>query len=158
MYLVYLFKEKSSGEIIYVGSTARPTARLKEHREQLEGRKRPNRIHRYMRDEKLTLYKDVEVLWCDCARDKEEMLKLEEEYYYKYVKTIKNERPGENRKLFYNPRSRNVVCLNDGKEFRTVTECADHYKKGRTTISNVLIGEKPFTWINNKKHFFKYVD
>ena len=79
MYLVYLFKEKKTGEIIYVGSSSRPSARLKEHGAQLRGDKQPCKIHNYMNAKKLKLYKDVEVIWVDSANDKNEMLELETE-------------------------------------------------------------------------------
>ena len=158
MYTIYLFKEKSNGEIIYVGSSARPSARLKEHNHQLSGSKPQNNIHKYMNEKGLKLYKDVEVIWCDCADTKEEMWELEEQYYFKHMDTVKNDRPGEDRNGQYNPRRRKVKCLNDGMVFKTVSECASYYNKGRTTISNVLINEKPFTWINNEKYIFEYVD
>lgn len=158
MYTVYLFKEKTTGHIIYVGSTARLSARLKEHRHQLSGARNPNNIHRYMIENNLKLYKDVEVVLVDCADTKEEMWSLEEKYYFKHSGTIKNERPGEDRNGHYNPRRRKVKCLNDGKVFKTVTECAKYYGKGRTTISNVLIKEKPYTRINEEKYYFEYVD
>lgn len=157
MYLVYLFKEKSNNEVIYVGSSSRPSARLKEHNHQLNGMKKPNNIHKYMIEKGLKLYKDVSVEWVDCVDNKEEMLKLEEKYYYRYLKTIKNERPAEIRNGFYNPRKRKVKCINDGRIFKTVTDCAEYYGKGRTTIGNVCRKEKPYTWINEEKYFFEYV-
>lgn len=158
MYTVYLFKEKSSEEVIYVGSSARPSARMKEHIHQLNGSKSPNNIHRYMIEKGLKLYKDVEVIWVDCAETKEEMWELEEQYYFKHIDTVKNERPAEDRHGHYNPRKRKVKCLNDGNVFKTVSECSRYYNKGRTTISNVLIKEKPYTWINGEKYIFEYVD
>ena len=157
MYIVYLFKEKVTDNIIYVGSTSRPTTRMKEHNQQLSGIRKPSKIHEYMIKNELELYKDVVVEWVDVGVDMEDMLRIEEEYYFKYLSTIKNERPAENRKGFYNPRKRKVKCVNDGKIFRTVTECASYYGKGRTTISNVCIKEKPHTWINEEKYYFEYV-
>ena len=159
MYLVYLFKEKSTGQIIYVGSSARPAERMKEHARAINGDKKSDlAIYRYIRDENLRLYKDIEVIWVDSAKDKEEMYELEEQYYFKYLDTIKNERPAEIRKGVYNPRRRKVKCLNDGKIFATVTDCAKYYGKGRTTISNVLINEKEHTWINGQKYRFEYIN
>ena len=86
------------------------------------------------------------------------MIELEQKYYYKYIDTIKNDRPGENRYGWYNPKRRKVKCINDNRIFRTVTECARFYGKGRTTISGVLRGEKQCTIINGEKYYFKYVD
>lgn len=157
MYMVYLFREKATNEVIYVGSSARPMPRLKEHRQQLNGSKRQCNIHRYMNEKGLDLFQDVTVEFVYNAETKDEMLKMEEEYYYRYIDTIKNERPAENRKGSYNPRRRKVKCLNDSRVFMTVTECAKFYGKGRTTISNVLIKEKPYTWINDEKYYFEYV-
>lgn len=156
MYLVYLFKEKNSNEVIYVGSSARPAERMKEHIQALNGKKNINNIHKYMIENDLRLYKDVEVIWVDSAEGKDGMLELEEKYYYKYFDTIKNERPAEDRTGKYNPRKRKVKCLNDGMVFKTVTECSKYYKKGRTTISNVLIKEKAYTYVNGEKYYFEY--
>ena len=159
MYLVYLFKEKRTDKVIYVGSSARPAERMKEHIQVINGNRESDLpIYTYIRENRLRLYKDIEVIWVDSAENKEEMHKLEEQYYYKYIDTIKNERPAEIRKGVYNPRRRKVKCLNDGKIFATVSECASYYGKGRTTISNVLIKEKEYTWINNEKYYFEYVN
>lgn len=161
MYLNYLFKEKLTGKVIYVGSSARPSARMKEHIASLKMKKPRSmnqNIYKYMRKMGFEFYKDVEVVWMDCSETKDDMLKKEEESYFKYFDTILNDRPGEITSGCYNPRRRNVICLNDGKTFKTVTECSEYYKKGRTTISNVLIKEKPYTYINNEKYYFEYVN
>lgn len=70
MYIVYLFKEKETNEVIYVGSTSRPIVRLKEHKQQLLGMKPQNAIHRYMTEKKLKLYDDVEVVFTKECRNK----------------------------------------------------------------------------------------
>ena len=159
MYLVYLFKEKKSDKIIYVGRSARPASRMKEHKLALEEVKPSNQqIYSYMRNNGLKFYKDVEIIWTDCADTKEEMYELEAKYYYKYIDTILNDRPADITKGKYNPRRRKVKCLNDGKMFNTVTECAKHYNKARTTISNILIGDKNYTLINGEKYYFEYVN
>ena len=110
-----------------------------------------------MNDNNLKFYKDVEVLWVDCADNEPEIRKLEEYYYFRYIETILNDRPGEDTKGKYNPRRRKVTCRNDGMVFETVSECARYYNKGRTTISNVLRNEKPYTIINREKYFFEYL-
>lgn len=157
MYIVYLFREKSTNSVIYVGSSSRPIVRLKEHRQQLSGAKKQGRIHRYMCEHNLKLYDDVSVEFIKECKNKDDMFKWEEEYYFKYIDTLLNERPGEDRTGAYNPRRRKVRCLNDGREFKTVSDCALFYKKGRTTVSNVLNKEKPYTWINDEKYYFEYV-
>ena len=105
----------------------------------------------------LKLYDDVSVEFVKECTNKEDMLKAEEIYYFKYIDTVLNERPGEDRNGSYNPRRRKVRCLNDGREFSTVSECALFYNKGRTTVSNVLNKEKPYTWVHNEKYYFEYI-
>jgi len=159
MYVVYLFKEKKTGRVLYVGSSARPAERMKEHMQSLMGMKARTKVHEYMVENHLKLYRDVEVIWVDSGKDKNEMIALEEQYYYKYVdQGLLNERPGENRYGWYNPKRRKVRCLNDGKVFKTVTECSQYYHKGRTTIEKVLTGNTTHTWVNGEKYFFEYVD
>ena len=159
MYIVYLFKEKSTDKVIYVGSSARPAERMKEHNLVIKGSKHSNqRIYDYIRDHGLKLYKDIEVVWVDCADSREEMYDLEATYYFKYKDTVMNDRPAEIRFGKYNPRTRKVRCLNDGRVFSTVTECARAYGKKRTTISNVVTNVKPYTWIDGEKYRFEYVN
>ena len=158
MYLVYLFREKSTGNVIYVGSSARPAERMKEHMRSLRGEANQTQIHKYILDKGLELYRDIEVVWCDYGKDKDEMIELEEKYYYKYEPTLHNDRPGENRYGWYNPKRRAVRCITDRKVYRTISECARHYGKGRTTLCRVLTGERDFTWVNGKKYKFEFVD
>ena len=159
MYAVYLFVEKSTQKVIYVGSSARPAARMKEHVAMLEGRKdRMQKIHEYMISNGLKLYKDVAIVWIDCADSMEEMHDLEAQYYFKYQDTVLNERPAEIRYGKYNPKRRRVQCLNDGKVFEDITECAQYYNKGRTTINKVVCGVTDYTYVNGKRYYFKLVD
>lgn len=142
MYLVYTFVEKRTQKIIYVGSTARPSERIKEHLAAIKGVKPQANIHRYLNSNNLTLYKDVEVRWVD-SFDTLLDARLEEEHiYYKHIDTVLNERPGEDRKGNYNPRSRLVKCLEDGKEFQSVVSCSKYYNIPRTTISSNLSGHR----------------
>ena len=158
MYIIYLFKEKETGKVIYVGCSSRPSARMKEHIQAAEGRKRSNMaIYKYMNENDLEFYRDIEIVWVDCAETAEEGEAIEEQYYWKYADTVLNDRPGENRDGKYNPKRRAVKCLNDGNVFDTVTACAEFYGKGRTTINRVLAKETPYTWINNEKYHFEYL-
>lgn len=120
MYLIYLFVEKQSQKVIYVGSTARPSARIKEHMLSLKNKKPKNKIHQYMINNNLKLYKDVEVHWIDCTENILDGRLLEEQYFYKYQDTLLNERPGEDRTNQYNPRHRLVKCIEDNKEFNSI--------------------------------------
>lgn len=160
MYVVYLFKEKKTGDVIYVGSSARPAERMKEHAQSLKGMKPRTQIHEYMIANHLELYRDVEVVWVDYGKDKDEMIQLEEMYYYKYESTLLNDRPGDNIHGWYNPKRKAVRCLNDGKVFKTVTECSRYYGKSRQAIHNALSTkpEYPYTWINGTKYYFEYVN
>lgn len=159
MYTVYLFREKVTGKVIYVGSSARPSARMKEHLQILDERKPNNqKIYDYMRNNGLKFYKDVEVIWVDCADNKEEMYELEAQYYYKYQDTVMNDRPAEIRDGKYNPKRRKVRCINTGEIFNTVTECASYFHKGRNTITRVLNKVHEYTYINDEKYYFEYVN
>jgi predicted GIY-YIG superfamily endonuclease len=159
MYVVYLFKEKRTENIIYVGSSARPAERLKEHQQALDGKKPQSLVHKYMNENNLKLYRDVEVIFCDNGKDKDEMIKLEEEYYYKYLSpNLKNERAGENRHGWYNPKRRSVRCLNDNHEFKTVLECSYFYGIRRQNIHKVLSGLQNCTYKNGIAYKFEYVE
>jgi predicted GIY-YIG superfamily endonuclease len=157
MYVVYLFREKKTGHIIYVGSSARPAERLKEHQQALDGKKKQALIHRYMLQNNLKLYRDIEVIFCDSGKDKQEMIKLEEQYYYKYFSSaLKNERAGENKHGWYNPKRRPVRCLNDNKEFKTVLECSRFYNIRRQSIHDVLSNRQKCTYKNGIPYKFEY--
>ena len=160
MYVVYLFREKKSGNVIYVGSSARPAERMKEHLQSLNGIKPKMKIHNYMLNNGLKLYRDVEVVWVDCANNKAEMALLEEQYYYQYQATLLNDRPGENRYGWYNPKRRAIRCVNDGKVFNTISECGIYYGKARTTIQRTLSpdADYPYTWVSGEKYYFEYVN
>lgn len=146
MYLVYLLKEKATDNVIYVGSSSRPCERMKEHLLALKGVKPSNqRIYSYMRENNLDFYKDVEIIWVDGANNRDEMLKLEAEYYELYKDTVLNDRPAEDRNGGFNPKRRAVKCLTDGREFKTVSECAKFYNMRRTTLSGILNGHNSNT-------------
>jgi len=159
MYLVYLFKEKKSGNIIYVGSSSRPSARMKEHCAALRGDKPQQKIHQYMNKNNLEFYKDVDVIWCDVANDKNDMLKLEETYYFKYLDLgfLLNDRPGEDRSGNNNPKRRGVINKSDGKLFKTISEASKIYGIPRTTLSGYLNGRRKQPTINGICQDFEYV-
>jgi len=154
MYLIYLFKEKSNNTVFYVGSSARPSARMKEHLLCLNGSKQNNqKVYSYMKERNLQFYKDVEVIWVDCAESRQEMYNLEAQYYYKYKETLTNDRPAENRNGQFNPKRRKVRCKSENKTFNSLIECAKHYNIPRTTLTG---------WLNkpHSKHWtcdFEYI-
>lgn len=157
MYLVYLFREKKSGKVIYVGSSARPAARMKEHVASAEGQKPSNmKLYGYMRDNNLKFYKDVEVVWVDRAENEKEMRDLEALYYYKYEETLLNDRPAEYRNGECNPKRKGVRCLDDGMEFNSVLQCSEYYGIPRTTLTNHLTGRRKK--FRNSNLRFEYID
>ena len=100
--------------------------------------------------------KDIEIVWVERVEDKEESLRLEAEYFHKHKETVLNDRPAEEMDGGGNPRSRSVICLNDGKIFDTITECANYYGKGRSTITRVLQKVAKHTYVNDEKYYFEY--
>lgn len=159
VYYVYLFRVKENGNVIYVGSSVRPMERIKEHIQCSEGRKETKQpIYKYMQENNFKLIDDVEIVWVERVDNREKALKLEADYYYRYIDTVLNTRPSEDRRGGNNPKRRKVKCINDGLVFNSITECANYYKKGRTTINNVLTKEKEFTWVNGEKYHFEYVN
>ena len=158
VYYVYLFREKKSEKVIYVGSSARPMERIKEHIQASEGRKKTNQpIYKYIADNNLKLIDDIEIVWVERVDNKEMALKLEADYFYKYKETVLNDRAAEDRTGSGNPKRRKVKCVNDGNIFETITECEKYYNKARTTINRVLSKEVEYTWVNNEKYTFEYV-
>lgn len=139
-YFIYLFREKKTGKVIYVGSTKAIGKRLNEHRRAFreEGRMLP--IHVYMKEQGLKLFDDVEVCIVEFLQNvsKEDALEVEARYYFKYRDTLKNVRPAEIRNGEYSARNKAVKCLNDEKEFLSIRQAAEYYKLNRTTIMNHL--------------------
>lgn len=157
MYAVYLFQEKKTGNIIYVGSTSRWSARMKEHQRALRDGKGSGAIHKYMNANNLRLVDDVRILWEATADNAEDMLKLEEKYYYKYLPQghLLNERPANDMRGGNNPKRRKTKCLNDGKLFETISEAARFYGIPRTSVDAVVHGRRSYTTHNGIKYIFK---
>ena len=139
-YFIYLFRVKSSGEVIYVGSTKSIGKRLNEHRRAFREPAHELPIHAYMKQNNLELFHDVEVCIVEYLDDatKEEALKIEADYYYKYQDTIKNTRPAEIRDVEFSPRNIAVMFISDGKEFVSIRQAAEYYGVNRVTIANHL--------------------
>lgn len=157
MYIVYLFKEKLTNKIIYVGSTSRPIVRLKEHKQALNGIKNRQKIHTYMINNNLKLYDDVIVEFVKECENKQEMLNEEEKLFYKYKDTLLNERPAENRKGQYNSTAKKVKCITDGNVFKSILQCSKFYHKSRSTISDCLNGRQNHIVINKRFYEFSYL-
>lgn len=139
-YFIYLFREKQTGSVIYVGSTRAIGKRLNEHRRAFREPKHELPIHTYMKQNNLKLFDDVEVCIVEFLQGvpKEKALEVEAEYYYRYEKTLKNVRPAENRIGEFSARNKAVRCLNDGKEHLSIRQAAEFYGLNRVTIMNHL--------------------
>ena len=139
-YCIYLFRVKETRTVIYVGSCKSISRRLNEHRRAFKESKRMLPIHKYMKEEHLELFKDVEVSVVEYLVDstKEEALKIEAEYYYRYEKTLRNTRPAEIRTGKFATRNRPVKCNSDGKEFISIRQAAEYYGIVRNTLMNHL--------------------
>ena len=139
-YFIYLFREKQTGSVIYVGSTRAIGKRLNEHRRAFKEPKHELPIHTYMKQNNLKLFKDVEVCIVEFLQDvtKDKALEVEAEYYHRYKKTLKNTRPAENRSGEFSTRNKAVRCLNDGKEYISIRQAAEFYGLNRVTIMNHL--------------------
>ncbi len=140
MYYIYLFREKETGNVIYVGSTMYISNRLNEHRRAFREEKHELPIHTYMKGKNLKLFDDVEVCIVKELPNstKEEVLKVEAEYYFKYKDTVKNTRPAEIRTGVYSTQSKPVICTNDEKTFVSIREASEFYGLNRVTIMNHL--------------------
>ena len=135
-YFIYLFRVKSTGEVIYVGSCIHIAERLNEHRRAFKEPKRVLPIHQYMIDNGLELFRDVEVCIVEYFAEttKEKALEVEADYYYKYRPTLKNCRPAEIRGGEFGTRNKPVICLNDEQSFASVRLAALHYGLNRATL------------------------
>lgn len=149
MYSIYKFVEKSTDKVIYVGSTARFSARMKEHGLAIIGSKPQSKIHKYLAENNLQLYKDIEVIICDSATTKELAHELESNLFYLYQETLLNDRPAEIKFGEFNPKRRQIHCLESGRTFKTVLAASRYYNIPRTTIYKYL-DIKPY--IKNGKH------
>ena len=155
-YFIYLFREKKTQKVIYVGSCKNIGRRLNEHRRALREPKRENPIHKYMRENDLKLFDDVEVAIVEYSNNmtRAEALELEAKYYYLYESTVKNKRPAENRTGIYATRNKPVKCLTDGKVFFSVRKAAEYYGVTRHTLMKHL----NFGTRLKSELIFEYVD
>lgn len=154
-YFIYLFRVKTTQEVIYVGSCKALAPRLNEHRRSFREPKRSAPIHRYMIENNLELFRDVEVVIAEYLSDvsKEEALTVEAEYYFRYKDTLKNTRPAEIREGEYSVKNKPVRCLNDGRVFISIRKAADFYGIGRYSLMNHLNKGKRL----ESELMFKYV-
>lgn len=139
-YFIYLFRIKETQEVIYVGSCRNISKRLAEHRRAFREPKHELPIHKYMKDNHLKLFDDVEVAIVEYSNNmtRKEALELEAEYFYRYKDTLRNTRPAEIRTGIYATRNKPVKCLTDGKVFYSVRKAAEYYGVTRHTLMRHL--------------------
>lgn len=90
IYYIYLFVEKKTDKVIYVGSTRHIGGRINDHRRGQRDKTREQPIHEYLNKNNLTLIKDVAITIVDMTDTRESALKLESKYFEKYKSTIVN--------------------------------------------------------------------
>lgn len=157
LHYVYIFVEKETEKVIYVGSTSRLSPRLKEHRECCEGKRKGTqyqKIHQYMNTNHLILFEDVEVRLVSQVDGREEAMKRESELYYQYKETLLNDRPGENKFGKYNPKRSPVYCFNNNTIYETIEEAGRNMPFSPQTISRVVNGEKEFHTYDGEDYYF----
>lgn len=139
-YFIYLFREKKTNLVIYVGSCKHIAKRLNEHRRAFKEPKRMLPIHKYMKDNNLMIIDDVEFCVVEFFNnvDRDIVHQKEEEYFYKHQDTLKNTRPAENRKGVFCHKSKPIICLNDNKIFVSIREAQREYGIHRETIAKHL--------------------
>ena len=145
IYYIYVFKKKSDGTIIYVGSTRTIGDRINGHRRSMREAKRRQPIHKYLISNNLQLITDVEISIIDFCSNKEEAL-LKEMYYYDLYKiNTLNIWKGEV-KCDENSACRRPI-LYKGISYKSVREWSK-----KTGINRALIGK----YINSGEA--KYID
>ena len=139
-YVIYLFRVKKTQEVIYVGSTRNIGMRLNEHRRAFREPKHELPIHKYMMENNLELFTDVEVAIVEYLSGvtRQAALEVEAEYYHRYKDTLKNTRPAEIRSGIYSVKNKPVRCLNDGQVFYSLRKAAEYYGITRYSLANHL--------------------
>lgn len=158
LYYVYALWEVDAEKYIYVGSTGRLSPRLKEHRESAEG-KRKHRLplYDYLNKNNLELFKDVVVHIIYQVDGKAEALEKEELLYHKYRATLTNTRPADYIYKGYNPKSKEVYCLNNNTIYSSIQGASENFPFSPQTISRVLTGGKQYHTYGNTDYYFCYI-
>ena len=129
---------------------------MNEHRRAFRDPSHELPIHRYMKEQGLKLFDDVEVVIVEFLNNttREKALEVEAQYYFKYKDTVKNTRPAEIRSGVYSSRNKPVRCVNDGKVFISIRKAADYYGVDRSTVMyNLNKGRKLYNGL-----LFEYVN
>lgn len=140
-FFIYIFRVKETNEVIYVGSTRIFASRMNEHRRSLREEKRAQNIHKYMNENNLKLYEDVEVaiVWFKDDCEASEAYQEEARLTNLYKDTVRNFRVAENRQDENSSHSTKVKCLNDGKIYPSIRRLSEVVGIGRDALGKKLL-------------------
>lgn len=139
-FYIYLFEEKASHKIIYVGRTRYPMRRFLEHRKDCKTSNIP--LYTYMRKNNFELYRDINIIITEFITD-EEMANTREQYYtQKFHDTVFNVHLGNDRSGKYSNRRKMIKCLTDGKVYDSIKEAKQVYPNLTNLSSHLQYGTR----------------
>lgn len=142
MYYIYIFRVKKDGKIIYVGSTRTIGSRLNEHRRGMREIEREQPIHKYLKNNNLSLITDVEFSVIDYAESKQQALEKESYYFNKYQKTLVNIWDAEDRTETNSPVRKPLVSADGKLSFASQREASRYFGISRYQVfQKVKVGE-----------------
>lgn len=142
MYYIYIFRVKTDGKIIYVGSTRTIGSRLNEHRRGMREKEREQPIHKYLKNNNLKLITDVEFSVIDYAESKKQALEKESYYFNKYQKTLVNIWDAEDRTETNSPVRKPLVSADGKLSFASQREASRYFGISRYQVfQKVKAGE-----------------
>lgn len=142
MYYIYIFRVKKDGKIIYVGSTRTIGSRLNEHRRGMREIEREQPIHKYLKNNNLSLITDVEFSVIDYAESKQQALEKESYYFNKYQKTLVNIWDAEDRTETNSPVRKPLVSADGKLSFASQREASRYFGISRYQVfQKVKAGE-----------------
>lgn len=142
MYYIYIFRVKKDGKIIYVGSTRTIGSRLNEHRRGMREIEREQPIHKYLKNNNLSLITDVEISVIDYAESKQQALEKESYYFNKYQKTLVNIWDAEDRTETNSPVRKPLVSADGKLSFASQREASRYFGISRYQVfQKVKAGE-----------------
>lgn len=134
---VYLFVERGSGKVFYVGTTRYVGRRMNEHRRDLK-RNKYTPLYVYMRDNDLELFRNVDVQLVELVRSRDEAAKLEAAYIERYKDTVVNVVKLDTRKYSTDPRYLKVRCVDTGEVFHAVSAACTKIGVSRYKLTKAI--------------------
>lgn len=138
IYYIYIFRIKSIGKVIYVGSTRTIGERLNEHRRSFREEKRRQPIHRYMIENNLNLLTDVEMAIVDFAESKKEALEKESFYFNEYKVTNVNVWDAEKRSGMNSPVRKPLKTPDESLFFESQRRAAEYFGVSRYKVNQMV--------------------